>query len=138
MAELDILYLLDAEHKIEARLNMGLMYYGLRLPQYRVLEVLAKCGKITVSDLSRKLDLSRATVSVLITKLQKAGVLETLDNKMDRRSFYLRLTDAGEYRFRGAENAVNLVIRNLESELPSNTIEVLNSFAKQVMKSRLD
>ena len=138
MDELDILFLLDAKQKLESRLNMCLMYFGLRLPQYRVLEVIARSGKITVSDLSRSLDLSRATVSVLITKLQKAGVVETLDNKVDKRSFYIRLTEAGNVRFRGAENAVRLVLRNLESRLSSNTIQILNDFARQVMKSRLD
>ena len=69
MSKLDVFYLLDATQKFESKLNLALMYFGLRLPQYRVMDILNKSGKITVSDLSRSVDVSRATMSVLITKM---------------------------------------------------------------------
>lgn len=138
VSELDIFYLLEATQKFEARLNLALMYFGLRLPQYRVLDVLDKSGKITVSDLSRNMNVSRATMSVLIAKLQKSGLIESLDNRLDKRSFYLLLTPAGLAKFKSAEAAVNLVRRNLEQTLTAESIVALNDFSRHIKRSRLD
>ena len=137
MSKLDVFYLLDATQKFESKLNLALMYFGLRLPQYRVMDILNKSGKITVSDLSRSVDVSRATMSVLITKMQKAGLIETLNNRQDRRSFYLKLTESGLAKFYSAEAAVNLVLRNLEKTLSDVSIEALNEFSKKIKHSRL-
>ena len=138
MIELDAFFLLDAVQKFEARLNLALMYFGLRLPQYRVMDVLDKSGKITVSDLSRNMHVTRATMSVLIAKLQKSGLIESLDNRLDKRSFYIKLTEAGQTKFRGAEAAVNLVKQNLDQSLTPATIEALNEFSRHIRRSRLD
>ena len=129
MSDVDVLRLLDAIQVFERKLNLALMYYGLRLPQYRVLDILDKVGKITVSDLSRKLDVTRATMSVLVTKMQKAGLVSYLDNKMDKRSFYIKLTEAGRLRLRSAEQAFQVMQKRMCESLPEDTIEALNAFA---------
>ncbi|MBI1422425.1 MAG: MarR family transcriptional regulator [Gammaproteobacteria bacterium] len=129
MNDVDVLRLLDAIQIFERKLNLALMYYGLRLPQYRVLDILDKVGKITVSDLSRKLDVTRATMSVLVTKMQKAGLVSYLDNKMDKRSFYIRLTEAGQLRLRSAEQAFQVMQKRMCESLPEATIAALNAFA---------
>ena len=132
MSDVDVLRLLDAIQVFERKLNLALMYYGLRLPQYRVLDILDRVGKITVSDLSRKLDVTRATMSVLVAKLQKAGLVTYLDNKVDRRSFYVKLTDTGQTRLRSAEQAFQLMQKSLCRTLPEDVIEALNTFSHGV------
>jgi DNA-binding MarR family transcriptional regulator len=129
MSDVDVLRLLDAIQVFERKINLALMYYGLRLPQYRVLDSLDKAGKITVSDLSRKLDVTRATMSVLVTKMQKAGLVVYLDNKVDKRSFYIKLTEAGSARLRSAEQAFHLMQKNMSQSLPEDIIDALNTFS---------
>lgn len=129
MSDVEILRLLEAIQVFERKINLALMYYGLRLPQYRVLDVLDKSGKITVSDLSRKFDVTRATMSVLVAKLQKAGLVVSLDKKMDKRSFYIILTDAGRARLNSAMLAFELIQKNMCKSLPDDIIDALNAFS---------
>ena len=129
MSDVDILRLLDAIQVFERKINLALMYYGLRLPQYRVMEALDKSGKITVSDLSRKFDVTRATMSVLVAKLQKAGLVFYLDNKLDKRSFYIKLSEAGTTRLKIAAQAVELMQKSMCKSLPDDIIAALNDFS---------
>lgn len=131
--EIDVLRLLEAVQVYERKINLALMYYGLRLPQYRVLDVLNRSGKMTVSDLSRKLDVTRATMSVLIAKLHKAGLVEYIDNKVDRRSFYIRLSELGGARLEIAARAFDLMQRNLCRSLSQDIIGALNMFSEGVL-----
>lgn len=131
-SDIDVLRLLEAIQVFERKINLALMYYGLRLPQYRVLDVLEKSGKMTVSDLSRRLDVTRATMSVLVTKLQKAGLLEYINNKIDKRSFYVKLSDAGSARLKIAQRAFALMEHKLCQSLPDEIVEALNTFSRGV------
>jgi DNA-binding MarR family transcriptional regulator len=129
MSDFDILSLLETIQIFERKINLALMYYGLRLPQYRVLSLLHKSGRITVSDLSRRLDVTRATMSVLIAKLRKAGLVECLNNRVDKRSFYIILTEAGSLRLKNAEQAFELMQKSICKSLPAETIQALNQFS---------
>lgn len=131
-----MLRLLDAMQVFERKINLALMYYGLRLPQYRVLETLDKSGKMTVSDLSRKFDVTRATMSVLVARMQKAGLVVYLDNKVDKRSFYVRLSDAGIARFQIAEQAFQLMQKSLCQSLPEDVTVALETFSHNVRPDR--
>ena len=137
MSDIDMMGLLEAIQVFERKINLALMYYGLRLPQYRILDVLDKSGKITVSDLSRKFDVTRATMSVLVAKMQKAGLVESLDNKVDKRSFYIKLTEAGHARFKSAEQAFHLMQRGMCKSLSSDIIGALNSFSQGVRQGSI-
>lgn len=135
--DVDVLRLLEAIQVFERKINLALMYYGLRLPQYRVMDVLDKSGKMTISDLSRKLDVTRATMSVLVGKLHKAGLVEYVNNKVDKRSFYVRLSEAGVARLKIAGQAFELMQRNLCQTLPGNIVDALNAFSLDMRRGRI-
>lgn len=137
MCELDILALLESIQVFERKLNLALMYWGLRLPQYRVLDLLDKSGKITVSDISRKLSVTCATMSVLVAKMKDAGLIESLDNKKDKRSFYVKLTEAGYARFRSAEQTVLVIQRGVCKSLSAETVAAINSFSRDMVHGRI-
>jgi DNA-binding MarR family transcriptional regulator len=137
MNEIDVLRLLDAIQVFERKMNLALMYYGLRLPQYRVMETLDKAGRMTVSDLSRRLDVTRATMSVLVAKMHKAGLVIYQDNKIDKRSFYVKLSDAGLTRLHSAEQAFQLMQKSLCQSLPDDVIAALNTFSLKLRPDRL-
>jgi DNA-binding MarR family transcriptional regulator len=136
-SDIDVLRLLEAIQVFERKINLALMYYGLRLPQYRVLDVLEKSGKMSVSDLSRRLDVTRATMSVLVTKLQKAGLLEYINNKVDKRSFYVKLSDAGSARLKIAQRAFALMEHKLCQSLPDEIVAALNTFSRGVRQGAI-
>lgn len=137
MSELDLLRLMDAVQVFERKINLALMYYGLRLPQYRVLETLDRAGKISITDLSRHFGVSRATTSVLVAKMHKAGLVTYLDNRADKRSSYLSLTELGQGRLKIARQAFELMQKSICETLPESVIDALNVFSQEIQHRRL-
>lgn len=135
MSTLQIIELLEATQQFEKKLNLALMYSGLRIPQYRVMMFLKKSGKITVSDLSRHINVSRATMSVLVNQLLKANIVESIDNSNDKRSFYIKLSESGLRRLQLAESEVKLVEEKISGKIPVETIAALNDFSRAMLSS---
>jgi len=134
MEFLNVFALLEATQAFERKLNLALMYAGLRLPQFRAMDFLEKSGKITVSDLSRQLNVTRATTSVLVNELMNMGVVENLANRSDKRSFYIKLTDSGFKRLTMARKEVSLVEEKISGEFSEEEVVALNVFSKMIRK----
>ncbi len=133
MELLNVLELLDLSSSFERKLNLALRYTGLRLPQFRAMEFLNKSGKITVSDLSRHFNVTRATTSTMVNQLIAAGIVESLSHRSDKRSFYIRLTDAGLRRFELARIEVEGVVRNLSRRYPEEAIRQVNRLSSKIV-----
>ena len=69
---------------------------GLTLPQLRVLFSVRAHPGITTNVLAAQLGLSAATVSGLVDKLTRNGLIERLQHPEDRRVIPLRLTADGQ------------------------------------------
>ncbi len=133
MDTLQVLELLEATQQFEKKINLALMYSGLRIPQFRVMVFLEKSGKITVSDLSRYMNVTRATMSVLVNALLGASIVESIDNAKDKRSFYVKLTDSGLRRLELAKREVKLVEEKISVSFSMETIIALNKFSKAML-----
>ena len=133
METLNIIELIEATQTFEKKLNLALMYSGLRLPQFRAMLFLEKSGKITVSDLSRYLGVTRATMSVLTNHLLKMQIVESISNSKDKRSFYIKLTESGLSRLTLAKTEVGLVQDKISEHFSSDTITALNEIASSII-----
>lgn len=133
MDSLQVIELIEATQQFEKKLNLALMYSGLRIPQFRIMVFLAKSGKITVSDLSRYMNVTRATMSVLVSQLLSASIAESFPNLKDKRSFYIRLTESGSRRLQLAQHEVKLVEETISKAFNANTIASLNEFSKEML-----
>lgn len=135
MEQFDVLELLETVQVFENKLNLALMYSGLRLPQFRAMVFMEKAGKITVSDLGRQQAISRATASVLVTSLKKAGIIESVANRSDKRSFYIRLTEPGLSRLQLAKKEVALVEERLARRIPQEIVLALKNLSGTIRKN---
>lgn len=133
MESLRVIELLEATQTFEKKLNLALMYSGLRLPQFRTMLFLERSGKITVSDLSRYLNVTRATMSVLVNHLLKARIVESIGNPKDKRSFYIKLTESGLSRLALAKSEVALVEEKISQDFSPETIAALNKVATSLI-----
>jgi DNA-binding MarR family transcriptional regulator len=70
--------------------------FGLTYTQYLVLVVLWEQDGLTIGDLCRKLYLDNGTVTPLIKKMEKEGILERHRCAEDERSVRVSLTQAGK------------------------------------------
>ena len=134
MTKLNVLDLLDAVLAFEQKVNLALMYSALRLPQYRVMVFLEKAGKITVTDLSKQLNVTRATMSVLVNDLLKADIVESLKNTTDKRSFYVRLTESGQKRLAVARKDLGFVEDSISENFTEERIAAINEFSCMIRR----
>ena len=133
MDELQILELMEAIQILERKLTMSLVDSGLRIPQYRVLNILNEFGSSTVSDLSKRLRITRAATSLLINEMLKNEYVNTEENKIDRRSFHIIISDIGREKLRIAQKSLNAAETKLSRFLNEDVVTNLNKFSKHII-----
>jgi DNA-binding MarR family transcriptional regulator len=134
MERLDVVGLLNAAQQLERNVAISLMYSGLRLAQFRLLDRIASCRDITVTEVSRRMNITRATASVMINELIRSGVLAVIDNPTDRRSFHVRLTELGMNKLNVARSDLSVLMDTLSTRYPAETIRALNGFAQRMLE----
>jgi DNA-binding MarR family transcriptional regulator len=132
MEQLDVVGLLKAIHALERNTNIALMYSGLRVPQFRLLNALDEAGQVTVTEMSKALNITRATASVMINDMIHSGSVVVVENPSDRRSFYVRLTEHGLFRLQTARGDLGVLISKLSKRYPAETIQILNEFSRMI------
>jgi len=69
--------------------------YGLTVPQLAVLKELGAAGGRSVGELTRAVHLSQATVTGILDRLQRRGLIERRRGEADKRKVHVWLTPAG-------------------------------------------
>ena len=111
--------------------------YQLTYPQYLVLIVLWQQDRITISELRHKLNLDSGTISPLIQRMAKAGLLYKETNRQDHRSIDICLTEKAQQLKPLISQVQNKVAcsTNLSSETFHNLIDTLNRLSKDLEQS---
>ncbi len=69
---------------------------GLTASQLLVLQILKSEGETVTGELASAVDLRQATISLLVDKLQEAGLVARRRSETDRRHVWVRITQKGE------------------------------------------
>ena len=73
---------------------------GLRTTQFSILARLRRLGPMTINALAAEMVMDRTTLGRNILPLERDGLIAVEQGRRDRRSKELRVTEAGEARFR--------------------------------------
>jgi DNA-binding MarR family transcriptional regulator len=73
---------------------------GLRTTQFSILAKLRRLGPMTINALATEMVMDRTTLGRNILPLERDGLIAVEQGSRDRRSKELRVTEAGETRFR--------------------------------------
>jgi DNA-binding MarR family transcriptional regulator len=73
---------------------------GLRTTQFSILAKLRRLGPMTINALAAEMVMDRTTLGRNILPLERDGLVIVEQGRRDRRSKELRVTEAGEARFR--------------------------------------
>src|SRR5215475_2530335 len=73
---------------------------GLRATQFTILAHLQRGGPLSINALARTIVMDRTTLGRNILPLERDGLIAVEQGSRDRRSKELRVTEAGEARFR--------------------------------------
>ena len=70
--------------------------FGLTTPQLLVLQTVATTQEQPIRAISAEVNLSQATVTSIVDRLERRGLLERQRSGIDRRKVFLVITDAGK------------------------------------------
>ncbi|KQR82555.1 transcriptional regulator [Arthrobacter sp. Leaf337] len=89
--------LFRAQVAVMRRLQSGPAFKSLAVNEYDVLFTLSRCpsGWLRLNELNDNVLLSQSSLSRLVERLEKRGLLERMPAPQDGRGVLLRLTDAG-------------------------------------------
>ena len=92
--------------------------YGLTTEQYAVLSIMKLLdNRVRVTDLARSLERSTNSVSMIVDRMVKAGLLTRKRDRGDRRAVHLGITGKGEEALKPATAAGWRFIREVMSPL---------------------
>ncbi|WGW03529.1 MarR family winged helix-turn-helix transcriptional regulator [Tropicibacter oceani] len=115
---------------------------GLTAVQLRVLQIVAEQGHATPTEIAMRMGVTQATVSALIKKLEKFGMLERKRSEVDRRQTNLHLTDLGRDKVKGAPDALQQryvqQFEALEDWEQAMTVAILERVASMLDAEKLD
>ena len=69
-------------------------HFGLTGPQLVILKELEKHGEMTVGEVARAISLSQSTLTGILERLEKRGMIVRRKSESDRRAVKIDLTDA--------------------------------------------
>jgi DNA-binding MarR family transcriptional regulator len=115
--------------KFQTQLRSGdLKEYTLRQLYY--IELIDKNAGISVSELSKTLDVKKSTVSVAINQLIDLGIVTKIQSRDDKRFYFLQLTPKGnqimEMHKQVHKNTIKKIIKILNHEEVENFVNIVN------------
>lgn len=112
--------LIKSSRKLRKRLDHSLQEFDLTAAQFSVVQQIRMAEQpVTAAEIAKRLESDRPTVSGIITRLERKGLVEKHDHPVDGRSSYLRVN-------KDAETLVDRITARSE-EL---TTEIFSIFSK--------
>lgn len=75
---------------------------GLTTPQILLLQALKQDGEMPVGALAQRINLSQATVTTILDRMEKKNLVRRVRSQRDKRKVYINLTDDGVTTLRDA------------------------------------
>ena len=120
------------------RLTKGMAsQFGLTGPQLTVIKMLESFGDISLSSLSERIRAQNSTVTGIIDRMEREGLVRRERSTSDRRVVYIRLTDKGARLARQIQVEPMEMFRDaLESLTPGDVRDLLRILTKVQKKVR--
>jgi DNA-binding MarR family transcriptional regulator len=83
---------------IDLRSRRLMQEAGFTGPQLLVMQALASAAEMTAGDLAKQVNLSQGTVTSILDRLEKPGLINRIRSHKDRRRIFVSLTDEGKER----------------------------------------
>ncbi len=116
--------------------------YGLTTPQVYVLQAIDDLGEVTTGQLSGRVNLSQATVTTILDRLESRGLVERYRSLADRRIVHARLTTQGQKVLKNAppllQERFMAAFESLDIAAQDRTVKTLKEVADMMGAGDLD
>ncbi|MED4475544.1 MarR family transcriptional regulator [Oceanobacillus caeni] len=127
--------LLKANKTLAELIKKDISSHGMRTSDFTVLEALYHKGKQTIKQITQSVLINTGSITYVIDKLEKKGLLERTPCKDDRRVVYIQLTDQGiklmEEIFPLHQQVIENVFEGVTNEEKKIVIDVLKRVGKK-------
>lgn len=87
---------------IDMRSRRLMQQAGFTGPQLLILQALGQHEEMSAGELAREINLSQGTVTSILDRLEKRGLIQRIRSESDRRKVYITLTDIGKEQLASA------------------------------------
>ena len=130
------LVLMQTSKAIQERIRMEMMKNKLNITEFSVLEVLYQKGKQTIQQIGHSILISSGSMTYVIDKLEKKGLLKRNACPDDRRAIHVTLTDDGmdlmEKMMPKHQELVDYMFGSLNDDETETIVKLLNKVSKRV------
>lgn len=102
---------------------------GITYPQYLVLMVLWEHDNLTISEISDKLGLESNTITPLLQRMEKLGLVVRTRGAVDGRQRLVSLTKAGKAMEERCKDVPTCLMHNILSESDENALQDMMALA---------
>lgn len=112
--------------------------YDLTYTQYLTLLVLWQEDHLHLNELSEKLYLDSGTMTPMINRLEKKGLIIKTKSEVDKRSVFINVSEKGRSLNKKLKNLSELILAEsgFSNEDSQPVLDILNSILKQVNERR--
>jgi len=130
--------LLKANKTLAELIKKDISSHGMRTSDFTVLEALYHKGQQTIKQITQSVLINTGSITYVIDKLEKKGLLERTPCKDDRRVVYIQLTDQGvklmDEIFPLHQQVIENVFEGVTDEEKKIVIDVLKRVGKKSEK----
>jgi MarR family 2-MHQ and catechol resistance regulon transcriptional repressor len=123
---------MKAAKSVQERIKHDIANYDLSPTEFAVLEVLYHKGKQTVQQISSRILLASGSMTYVIDKLERKGLLKRNFCKEDRRVIHLTITKDGRKLMEEIFPQHELIIHELFGDLTNEEKELIINILKKV------
>jgi DNA-binding MarR family transcriptional regulator len=127
--------LIQVAHLVDSAFAEGCRVCGLTAQQGKLLCQL-NFGPMGMGCLSRKLDLEKSSVSGLVDRVERQGLVKRVRDPHDRRAWAVELTDTGQRMAHRTHEEIGARIGALGEALKPAEREALTRFVADMAESR--
>lgn len=113
--------ILKVEEKEFARIGLTPQYNGV------LMALKYKKGKVTIKELANWLDKNSNSISTLIDRMQRDGLVERLESERDRREVHIALTEKGKEMSGKADILGWKIVNDVLGGVPEQDLRLLNA-----------
>ena len=95
-------------------------------PKSRALMILTKCGALSISEVGKKLYISKPNMTSLVDSLIEEGFVTRIDDKNDRRIIHIKITENGKKEAKELFNNAKEIIKGNLAQLDEKDLEDLH------------
>ena len=107
---------------------------GLSPAQMHAVEIVGHHERLRMKELAEKMGITTGTLTVMVDRLEKNGLVTRQPHSTDRRSFVIVLTDLGREHFQEHHQMHYLLTEELTSSFNDNEIDILKGYLERLVQ----